>query len=58
MPEKEEPVAPAVVEMPKLLNAPFTQAEARTAQQAWAGFLGKKVEVEIDLGGEVKLVWY
>ena len=40
---------------PLLLKAPFTEEEAKRAQAAWAKYLGRKVEEEIDLGG-VELV--
>src|SRR5206468_3615711 len=40
---------------PALLNAPFTEKEARDAQATWAKYLGRKVEEEVDLGGGVKL---
>jgi len=42
---------PSVAEAPKPLKAPFTVAEAKEAQEAWAKYLGKKVEEEINLGG-------
>jgi formylglycine-generating enzyme required for sulfatase activity len=41
---------------PALLKAPFTEKEAKAAQEAWAKHLGRKVEEEVDLGGGVKLV--
>ena len=41
---------------PAALNAPFTEQEAKAAQAAWAKYLGRKVEEEIDLGGGVKLI--
>ena len=40
---------------PLPLIAPFTVEEAKRAQAAWAKYLGRKVEEEIDLGG-VELV--
>jgi formylglycine-generating enzyme required for sulfatase activity len=43
-------------EAPALLKAPFTEKEAKDAQEAWAKHLGRKVEEEVDLGGGVKLV--
>jgi formylglycine-generating enzyme required for sulfatase activity len=43
-------------EAPPLLKAPFTENEAKEAQDAWAKHLGRKVEEEVDLGGGVKLV--
>jgi RNA polymerase sigma factor (sigma-70 family) len=42
---------PSITEAPKPLKAPFTVAEAKEAQEAWAKYLGKKVEEEINLGG-------
>src|SRR5258708_38632333 len=42
-------------EAPTLLKVPFTEKDAKEAQEAWAKHLGRKVEEEVDLGG-VKLV--
>jgi formylglycine-generating enzyme required for sulfatase activity len=42
---------------PKPLIAPFTAAQAATAQKAWADYLGKKVEEEVHVGGGVKMVF-
>ncbi len=42
---------------PKSLMAPFSKDEAKTAQRAWAKYLGKSIEEEIDLGGGVKMVF-
>jgi RNA polymerase sigma factor (sigma-70 family) len=43
---------------PKPLVAPFTAGEAQAAQEAWAKYLGKKVEEEITLrGGSLKMVF-
>jgi formylglycine-generating enzyme required for sulfatase activity len=45
-------------EAPKPLVAPFTAGEAQAAQEAWAKYLGKKVEEEISLGGgSLKMVF-
>jgi formylglycine-generating enzyme required for sulfatase activity len=41
---------------PPLLKAPFTEKEAKEAREAWAKYLGRKVEEEVDLGDGVKLV--
>jgi formylglycine-generating enzyme required for sulfatase activity len=47
----------AVAEPPKPLKAPFTKEQAKAAQEAWAKYLGKKVEEEIDIGGGLKMVF-
>ncbi len=47
---------PVTPQQPALLKAPFTAQEAKASQAAWAKYLGRKVEEEIDLGGGVKLV--
>src|SRR5579862_3029795 len=48
--------AAAEKEEPARLKAPFTEKEAKEAQTAWAKYLGRKAEEEIDLGDGVKLV--
>lgn len=53
VPPTTTPITPT---RPAALKAPFTQAEARAAQEAWSKYLGRAVEEEIDLGGGVKLV--
>jgi formylglycine-generating enzyme required for sulfatase activity len=40
---------------PARLTAPFSQKDAKEAQTAWAKYLGREVEEEIDLGGGVIL---
>ena len=54
-PQEPAPVKPAVGQEPAQLQAPFTAKQAKEAQEAWAKYLGRKVEEEIDLGGGVKL---
>jgi formylglycine-generating enzyme required for sulfatase activity len=40
---------------PKLLVVPFEKDAAKKAQEAWAKYLGKKVEEQIDLGDGIKM---
>jgi formylglycine-generating enzyme required for sulfatase activity len=40
---------------PALLGAPFSAAQARQAQQAWAQYLSRPVAEALDLGGGVQL---
>jgi len=47
----------AIADPPKPLKAPFTKEQAKAAQEAWAKYLGKKVEEEIDIGGGLKMVF-
>jgi formylglycine-generating enzyme required for sulfatase activity len=42
---------------PKSLKAPFSRTEAQAAQKAWANYLGKKIEEEIDLGDGLKMTF-
>src|SRR5580700_4812683 len=42
---------------PKSLKAPFSRTQAQTAQKAWADYLGKKIEEEIDLGDGLKMTF-
>jgi formylglycine-generating enzyme required for sulfatase activity len=44
-----------VAEKPALARAPFGKTKARELQRAWAEYLGRKVEEEVDLGGGVKM---
>jgi formylglycine-generating enzyme required for sulfatase activity len=45
----------AAAEKPPLAKAPFSAAKAKELQRAWAKYLGRKVEEELDLGGGVKM---
>jgi formylglycine-generating enzyme required for sulfatase activity/tRNA A-37 threonylcarbamoyl transferase component Bud32 len=40
---------------PLLLKAPFSEEVAKELQRAWATYLGKQVEEEVDLGGGVTM---
>jgi formylglycine-generating enzyme required for sulfatase activity len=44
-----------VRQKPPLLQAPFSERAAKDSQRAWAAYLGKKVEEELDLGGGVTM---
>jgi formylglycine-generating enzyme required for sulfatase activity len=45
----------AAAEKPPLAQAPFGAAKARELQRAWAKYLGRQVEAELDLGGGIKM---
>jgi formylglycine-generating enzyme required for sulfatase activity/serine/threonine protein kinase len=65
LPKEDHPAAPAKGPdtdvgktkgpPPLTAKAPFDRAQARELQQAWAKFLGKKVEETLDLGGGVTM---
>jgi formylglycine-generating enzyme required for sulfatase activity len=44
-----------VKQKPPLAKAPFSEEAAKDLQRAWATYLGKRVEEEVDLGGGVTM---
>jgi formylglycine-generating enzyme required for sulfatase activity len=46
---------PVMKERPPLLKAPFSKRRAKELQRAWAKYLGRQVEEEVDLRGGVKM---
>ncbi len=52
--DKDKP--PVAGKEPARLTAPFTAQQAKEAQVAWAKYLGRQIEEEIDLGNGVQLV--
>ncbi len=55
VPEKKEDAPGQSSKDPARAKAPFDAKSAKELQQAWAGYLGRPVEEEYDLGDNVKL---
>jgi formylglycine-generating enzyme required for sulfatase activity len=51
------PKATARKDPPALAEAPFGAAKAKEFQRAWAKYLGREVEEELNLGGGVKMAF-